>query len=174
MCRKCTQKSIESSRSIHWLLENPSSHAVEAYRDSGEARCANRLCSTSTCPGPLAPTVLRRARAYLFAFILPNTLYALRCRSAVGLHVGCCKSGLVPAHSTSRAHARALLITVCYCYAHTGDRRETVVRNSRGPRKWSRTPNGHRSSYQAHPRIQGRIPAEPRTSVDVDRERSVE
>ena len=43
MCRKCTQKSIESSRSIHWLLGNPSSHAVEAYRDSGEARCANRL-----------------------------------------------------------------------------------------------------------------------------------
>ena len=41
MCRNCTEKSIGSSRSIHLLLGNRSARAVEAYRDSGEARCPN-------------------------------------------------------------------------------------------------------------------------------------
>ena len=36
-------KSIGSSRSIHLLLGNWSAHALEAYRDSGEARGANHL-----------------------------------------------------------------------------------------------------------------------------------
>ena len=43
MCRNCMEKSIGSSRSMYLLPGNPSSHAVEPYRDSGEARCAKSL-----------------------------------------------------------------------------------------------------------------------------------
>ena len=43
MCRNCTEKSIGSSRSMYLLPGNPFSHAVEAYRDSGEARCPKSL-----------------------------------------------------------------------------------------------------------------------------------
>ena len=43
------EKSIGSSRSMYLLPGNPSSHAVEAYRDSGEARCAKSL-HTATPP----------------------------------------------------------------------------------------------------------------------------
>ena len=42
-------KKIGSSRSIHLLFGNPSAHAIEAYRDSGEARCAK---SPHDLPGP--------------------------------------------------------------------------------------------------------------------------
>ena len=41
-------KSIGSSRSMYLLPGNPFSHAVEAYRDSGRARCPNYLQQAPT------------------------------------------------------------------------------------------------------------------------------
>ena len=59
MCRNCTGISIGSSRPIHLLLRNPSAHAIEAYRDSGEARCAK---SPHAVPRPRTCMLPRQTR----------------------------------------------------------------------------------------------------------------